>query len=192
MGFSFSGRGRTVSGTLSLLVLAFALPAQAELLIDCDEGQLGGDAYDRGFYVPEFPGVTFDRVDLAFSSKAGGSFTVSLTARAGTYDGPLLGVSEATVTLSGGIDNNVVTSFLFPSPVVTEGSTVTFAIHPVAGGTDLYYAVGAFRECPIVQTEGTTPPLDVWRRDGIRIQIFGSRETPVEETTWGRVKTCYR
>lgn len=73
-----------------------------------------------------------------------------------------------------------------------QGSIVTFAINPASGGGDLYYAVDPTSDWPVVQTEGTTPPLDTWRRDGIRIRLFGEGETPVEEATWGRIKATYR
>ena len=145
-------------------------------LIDCG-GAPSGDQLFRGFYVPGFPGTTLDRVTLHFSSSTAGLYTISLTARDGTYDGTILGTATATVTLTANDLANVATTFTFPSPAVTKGSTVTFSLALVSGpgGGVVFYSVPALGDatCPVVQTNGTNPPLDTFRRQGVHVKIEG-------------------
>ncbi len=149
-------------------------------LIDCGAG-VGGDLIDRGFYVASFPGTRLDRATLYLSALTAGTYTFSLTARSGTYSGTVLGTAAATVTLTANDLANVATTFTFPSPAVTQGSTVTFAIAQTAGptGAEVFYAVPPTGNpaCPVVQTNGTTPPLDTFRRQGVNVKIEGG--TPV-------------
>jgi hypothetical protein len=166
--------------TLGLAPIPSTAHSSRTLLIDCDEGQTGGDFIYRGFYIPDYPGSTLDRVDLYFSSYAAGTYTLSLTVRSGTYDGPLIGMAQATVTLTSDSHNNIETSFVFPS-VPVPPDIVTFAIGLVSGPTNPYYAVNPTSEtCPIIQTHYTNPPLDTVRRHGIRIRVFGQPPTALD------------
>jgi hypothetical protein len=136
----------------------------------------GADLYYRGFYLPDYPGVNLTYVVLYFSARTAGTYSFSLTAREGSYDGRLLGTSTETVTLSDS-DSDFRTAY-FPfsqSPTVTPGSIVTFAINITSGpGTDVYYATGTSNsDCSVVQTNNTTPPLDTVRRNGIAVLIYG-------------------
>lgn len=187
--------GRWLVFVLLLSVAAVAAPSSvaATVLIDCLDGISGVDAFERGFYVPAFPGTALEGVDLLFSAFTGGVYTITLTARADTYDGPLIGTSQTTVTLTSDINAFVEGNFAFPSSFVTEGSTVTFALSLVSGPEEPLYAVTTNVDpCVIIQTQGTTPPLDTWRRYGIRARIHGQESTPIQGATWGRVKTDYR
>ncbi|HXF95462.1 MAG TPA: hypothetical protein VNI61_05105 [Gemmatimonadales bacterium] len=148
-------------------------------LIDCGVGT-GGDLIGQGFYVARFPGTRLDRVTLYLSARTAGTYTFSLTARSGTYDGSVLGVATATVALSADDQANVATAFTFRSPAVTQGSTVTFTLAQTEGpaGAEVFYAVpGSLPTgdpgCPVSQTEGTTPPLDTFRRQGVHVRIEG-------------------
>jgi hypothetical protein len=136
----------------------------------------GGDLYYRGFYLPDYPGVNLTYVVLYFSAGTAGTYSFSLTAREGSYNGRLIGTSTTSVTLSD-VDGDFRTGY-FPfsqSPTVTQGSTVTFAINITSGpGTNVYYATDTSSgDCPIVQTNNTTPPLDTVRRNGIAVLIYG-------------------
>ena len=131
--------------------------------------QPGGDGIDRGFHVPSFPGSALSQVDLFFSTSIAGDYTLSLTAFAGTYDGPIIGTSSATVALTADVLANVQTAFLFPSPPVTPGSTVAFRVGLTGGaGGSVFYALGLTDpDCAqIVETEGTSPPLSTPRGGG--------------------------
>ena len=60
---------------------------------------------------------------------AAGVYTISLTARAGAYDGAPIGTSTATATL--GTTTSIPVTFTFPStPTIVSGTLVTFAITP--------------------------------------------------------------
>jgi hypothetical protein len=170
----------TASGSaLSSPVTFTATGVIPTTLINCGAG-VGGDLISRGFYVAAFPGTRLDRVTLYMSARTAGTYTFSLTARGGTYSGTVLGTARATVTLTANDQANVATIFTFPSPAVTQGSTVTFTIAQTAGpsGAEVFYAVpGALPtgdpNCPVVETEGTTPPLDIVRRQGVNVKIEG-------------------
>ncbi len=118
---------------------------------------------------------------LYLSALTAGTYTFSLTARGGTYGGSILATAAATVTLTSDGNANVATTFVFPSPGVTSGTTVTFAIVETGGptGATVFYAVppNGNPDCPVVETEGTTPPLDTFRRQGVNVKIEGA--TPV-------------
>jgi len=117
-----------------------------------------------------------DNVTLHFSANTAGTYTFSLTARTGTYDGAVLGTATATATLTADILANVATTFRFSPTAVTEGSTVTFAIGELSGpaGGVVFYSVPVNDPaCPVVQTNGTTPPLDSNRRQGVHVKIEG-------------------
>ncbi len=181
---------------LLLCFAAFATPQSgvAAVLIDCvDASSLIADYIDRGFYIPAFPGSALDEVDLFFSATTAGDYTILLTARADTYDGTVIGTSQITVTLTSDMHTLVEGNFAFPSPFVTENSTVTFAMSLVSGPELPYFAVNTIVDpCVIVETNGTSPPLDTFRRQGIQARIHGQESTPIHEATWGRVKTDYR
>jgi hypothetical protein len=155
-------------------------------LIDCPVSD-PGDEITRGFYVPNYPGITLNQVDLRFSSSVAGTYTFSLTARRDAYNGPLVGISTATATLPADENTAVSTSFFFPSSRVPPGSTLTFAISNTAGPATprVLYDVGTGGlnnpdspfppNCEVIETEGTSPPLDDFRRNGVGVDIFGAR-----------------
>jgi len=144
----------------------------------------GGDFIDRGFYLPAYPGRLLSRVRLWLSTDTAGTYTISLTARAGTYGGPVIGTTTATVSLPAGRGLQTPVNFDFAPAAVTPGTTVTFAMTQVSpAGLDLYYEVGVCdgpcaTPSPFIETEGTTPPLDTLRRNGVSALIFDTRPPP--------------
>lgn len=154
----------------------YTVVAALTLPIAC-RGDAGGDLISRGFYVPGYPGTSINQATLHFAAGTAGDYTFSLTARSGTYDGPLLGTATASVTLTADDQANVATTFGFEGLAVTPGTTVTFAIAQVAGpGGSVFYSVADLEDptCPVIQTDGTTPPLDTFRRQGVQVTIEGS------------------
>jgi hypothetical protein len=152
------------------------------LPLTCAAEPSGGDRYFRGFYFPDYPGTSLARVDLQFSGDIAGSYTLSLTARANSYDGRKIGRAEVTVGLSGR-STYVPAEFVFPSTseLVENESTITFEIEIEAypDGVDpsnilVFYKVPSAGDpdCPIVETNGTLPPLDTSRRDGVWLTIY--------------------
>jgi hypothetical protein len=72
--------------------------------------------------------------------------------------------------------------FEFDGAPVTPGGTVTFALEQLGGLGSAYYDIGpcglsdpgCAELCSgeIVQTNGTTPPLDTHRRESVGIRVF--------------------
>lgn len=138
----------------------------------------GGDFTTRGFYVKNYPGNSLNKVRLYPMTRTPGSYTLTLTARGGAYNGTVIGTATATASLT---NSNQPVDFVFASPTVTTGSTVTFQIGVTGPGSDVYYSVGpclsdwkcTYPGTQVVETEGTSPPLDTDRRNSVGVQLFG-------------------
>lgn len=168
-------------GGAILLTLAAACGSQKSLgpvvdLITCPPASNGGDRIDRGFYVGSFPGVSLKEVHLWLSADSAGSYDILLTAQRGSFAGALIGSATATVTLNGNLADTAQVTFDFGGRSVPKGSVVAFSLDAVSGpGGTVYYVVQTTNSaCPVTETEGTSPPLDVDRRAGIGVRITGS------------------
>ena len=158
---------------LTLVLVLLALVGRADTLLVCTNGDTG-DLYFRGFYVPSYPGNSLDSARLVFTSPTAGSYNVRLTVRSNTYDGIVLGSDTTTFNLVSSTDRAV--TFNFPSIRIRENSRVCFILTIVSGpDTALYYGVGPTTGgCPtVIETEGTTPPLDTFRRNGVLLTLTG-------------------
>src|SRR6266850_6307467 len=111
---SKSGRLNGVIHTLAILsiIVLTTLAGHAETLLVCTNGSTG-DFFDRGFYVPSYPGNSLDSARLVFSSPTAGSYNVRLTVRSNTYDGIVLGSDTTTFNLA--ISTDLPVTFNFPS-----------------------------------------------------------------------------
>jgi Ca2+-binding RTX toxin-like protein len=144
--------------------------ASAQTVVSCPFAGSSGDQVSRGFYVTNYPGTNIDKVTLAYDTSTAGTYAITVTARAGTYDGPIIGTSAASVSLPAGTTPSVPVSFAFGGVLATQGSTITFSQSATGPGT-LFYDVGV-GPCPgVTQTNGTTPPLDTTRRDSVGLTI---------------------
>ncbi|HJR58889.1 MAG TPA: lectin-like protein [Vicinamibacterales bacterium] len=152
-------------------------------------GSLNGDLISRGFYHPSYPGQLISTVRVFLSSDVDGNYTVSMTARAGAYDGPLVGTATATVNLNGSATLPTPVDFHFAPAAVTPGTLLTFSMVQVSpapdGLPDVLYHRGACdfsaacpTPSPFKETEGTTAPLDTFRRNGVSAIIFDTRPLP--------------
>jgi hypothetical protein len=145
--------------------------------IDCDH-QTSGDHLRRGFLVTQVPTGRLTEVVIYASSNTAGTYTLLMTCRADSYNGTVIGQSRREITLSGDVDDNQPVRFLFPLPLITADSVLTFAMSysPTAQGS-VYYAKNTcgescYDECPIAETEGTTPPLDTFRGHGMGVDLY--------------------
>ncbi len=131
----------------------------AETLLSCT-GLPGGDFYDRGFYLPTYPGNSLDSVRLEFSSTDTGNYSVTLTVRKNTYDGTVLAASTANFTITGTYPQNEPVTFVFPSTRIAKGSRICFSMSlDNAPGTTLYYSVPGFTGgCTSVGTDRRHQP----------------------------------
>ena len=128
--------------------------------------------------------VGIESVEVYISSRDPGSHQVRLEARLNAYDGAIIASDSQTRTLSG--VNMDTESFLYDmgGVAVTPGSTAVFTlIVESAPGTQQVFAAmdpalhplggGGGAGCDMIETEGTAPPLDVLRRNGMWIRING-------------------
>jgi hypothetical protein len=153
---------------LSVLIAAFLpLMAAADTIINSPFGG-SSDGIDRGFYVLSYGASSLGTVQLAYDSNVAGagSYQVTLTARQGTYNGPLINAITMTFSVIGGfgLANETVVTYDFAGVSVVPGGTITFAQTQVSGPGTLLYDVGmAPYPAGLVETDGTTSPLDTPR-----------------------------
>src|SRR5215475_15102738 len=77
-----------------------ATPLQAQV-VSCPPNGSGGDLVDRGFYVQNYGASTLGSVTLQYIAFTAGEYTMSLTANAGAYDGPLIATGTVKVNVGG-------------------------------------------------------------------------------------------
>lgn len=169
---------------VAFLAAAFAgiLPAHAAVLAECAFLGSGGDNLSRGFYLSAFPGDTVDTVMLAHRSATTGERTIRLTMRLQNYGGPVLAVAETVAW----VDNDISpTIFRFDGRKVAPGVPLAFTQEVVAGDDNVVYDVGEGTCTNITQTDGSTPPLDDFRRATVGIMVTGSSTDLTNVTTFG-------
>ena len=156
-----------VSFVIALTILSVASVSTGQVIFSCPFQGGSGDHVDRGFYLQSYPGSNLGTVQLGYWSPIGGSYSAFLTARLGAYDGPIIGSTQTkNFNLTASVQTLV--TYDFGGASVPFGSTVTFS---QSGPDDLYYDVGV-GPCPgIIQTDGTSAPLDVFRRDTVGVVI---------------------
>ena len=135
----------------------------------------GGDLLERGFYVSNYAGTNIDTVTLRYVTSVPGIYTVTLSARLGSYNGPLIGSSTAPLLVPSPSQD---LTFHFDAAPVPLGSTITFT-QSVVGPGGLFYDVGngglgdaTYAGCPgVIETEGAVPTLDSFRRASVGLRI---------------------
>jgi hypothetical protein len=174
---------------LGLFVFPWATPAAAQgTVVTCPFSGSGGDLIERGFYVSNYPGTNIRSVTLRYSAFVEGTYLIALNAHLGSYDGPVIGAAYGQATLTGGLVQEEVV-FQFGGAPVPTGSTIAFTQNG-GGPSALFYDIGlgglgdpSFAGCPgVVETEGTTPPLDEFRRGSVGV-IITEAPTPAQAHT---------
>lgn len=178
----YSGRTVMMTGLAGMLML-FATPmAHADITIFSDPfAGSSGDDISRGFFLQSYPGTNLSTVTLEYTTNLTGSYTTSLTARLGTYNGTIIGATQTvTNTLTAG--GRTIVTYNFGGVSVPPGSVVTFTqvlVNGPGGFVDYDIGTGA---AGIIETNGTTPPLDTYRGSSVGIivtQTGGTPATPV-------------
>ena len=157
--------------------------------VDCGKGDGDGDDFGRGFYHPRYPGRSLSQVDLYLSSSATGGmpapYTLQLTAKAGGFNGPVIGTSTVTVYLGGTTGPNLPTHFVFAgTPAVRQNSPVTFQLNVLGNptGAALSFNIGTCKvgdthcssPCPIVETNDASGTFSTFRRQACGVAIIGN------------------
>lgn len=175
---------------IAQLAIAIACPslgasAHAATLYSCPGDPSGAsDNTSRGFHVINYPGTTLDDLSLRYFAGSGdGSYSITLTAHLGSYDGPVIGTTQQqTVMLSGSAGTPV--TYQFGGVSVPAGSTVAFTqtvvSGPIANASARYDTglVGGYC-ADVIQTDGTNAPLDLFRRPTVGVTITGAASAPI-------------
>jgi hypothetical protein len=175
-------RALSIIGTICLLLggsaAAWSTSRTLTALCTLSGNTSNADLLSRGIYITGYPGNNLAQVELAYVASNGhhGQYAISLTARRGSFGGPIIG-STQTVTvddvgdIAGGAYSFVF--FDFGGAPVTPGDTITFThtFEQQSGtsGGELYFNVGG-GSCPgVFETNATNPPLDTVIRDSAAI-----------------------
>jgi hypothetical protein len=164
-----------LAATLALALLATGVPLRAatSTVVSCPFST-GGDNISRGFYLSGYGGTNLRTVSLAYTANTAGTYTVTLVAHRGAYNGPVLGTQNATLTLNPGFFTTA--AFDFGGVAVPTGVTVAFT--QSASGGPLFFNVGPCQpgascsSCPgVVETTDTTAPLSTTYRQSVGVTV---------------------
>ena len=160
-------RTTLIAMTIAAATLMFVREAGAEevTIASCTPTDPGGDQISRAFYFADFPGNNLGTVTVGLSGTVGG-YVFTLTARANSFDGPVIGTAQAGAAITGTMAPIV---FDFGGAPVVPGTTVTFKITQTndAGASPVVYESTGTSPCPITETNDSTPPLDSNRRPNV-------------------------
>jgi hypothetical protein len=172
---------RPLLGALAAMFVLFGAVsvARGAVMVECELAGTGGDDLSRGFYVDDYAGATLSSVRLVHKASVAGPRILRLSARAGGYNGPVLGHSYVNRTI--GTDPTV-TNFRFDDVPVTPGTRIAFIQIVVIGDEDVSYDVGTEPCDDVTQTDGITGAIDVFRRGSVGVLIDGSPPDPVSTT----------
>ena len=149
------------------------------LVASCPFSGQGSAGLEHGFYFTGYPGTNLSLVTLGYSTSTPGLFSISLTARRGAYDGPMIGVTQtATVHVPAPPAETLVT-FDFGGAPVTRGDTIAFTQTGSELSSDndsfgnLFYDAGRGScNSSVFETVGTRPPLDAVAGAGVGVAIY--------------------
>ena len=158
----------TISGAATGLNGPIAVAVAPATVVSCPANGGGGDRTDRGFYVTDYGAGTLGTVTLQYFGASAGTYTVSLTANNGTYNGPLIGTATVTAAVASAGDTPLPFNF---GVAVAPGSTIAFTQSLVSGPDSLFFDTGTGPCAGVTETNGTTPPLDMFRRNSVALMI---------------------
>ncbi|MFO1281353.1 MAG: hypothetical protein U1F51_02630 [Burkholderiales bacterium] len=167
------GRIRWLHGVvLGVAMIAATTDIDAATVVDCPFGGTG-DGLGRGFYVSTYAGDTVDTVTLGYHAVATpGLRSIRLTMRATSFDGPILGVTGALVNLTTGPFTPA--RFHFEGVRVPRNGLLAFQHEVILGDDAVSFDTGV-GPCPgVTETQGTSAPIDVPRRDSVGLVIAGA------------------
>lgn len=168
-------RAAVLSVLLSVAAAGAGRAITWQTMASCPFSGDPGDSISRGIYVTNYAGNNLSSVDLAYQADAAGWWSITLTARRGSFDGPLIGTPQ-TATASVPTSGEVHVVFDFGGAPVAPGDTITFthsAQRLDGASSNLHYDIG--NNTPacanIIETNGTTPPLSTVRRNTVGIVL---------------------
>lgn len=143
---------------LAAVLLAAALPLSATVSVvySCpSSGHAGNhDSVSNGFYVQGLNAVNLHSVLIYYTTDTDGLYTLHLTARDGSYGGPVIGSTQTqVVSLSSSADTPV--TWTFGDAAFTPGHTAAF-IHSASGPGGVQYNLQPALCSGDVETVGTS------------------------------------
>jgi hypothetical protein len=172
-----------VLATLLLVSGSAAGAVTYQAAVNCAFSADAGDDVSRGFYVTNYGATNLGEVELLYSASVDGFYRVVLEAHRGSFDGPLIG-SPQIATPFVVSTSQTFTLFDFNGAPVTPGDTIAFTqtYQQISGGTtgSLTYNIGSpGQSCPdVFETNGTSPPLDSFRRHAVGLLIRSQVASP--------------
>jgi hypothetical protein len=161
----------TTSGILIFTDVPLTFQATLGTVVSCPANGGGGDLIQRGFYVTGYGAGTLGAVTLQYVAQTAGTYTVALTANDGAYNGAVIGTAMVSAAVATSGDTPITFNF---GAAVTPGSTIAFSQALLSGPGSLFFDTGV-GPCPgVTETDGTTPPLDVFRRNSVALLITAS------------------
>jgi hypothetical protein len=179
---------RVFAFVVASFIATISLSAHAQVGASCPiDPSSNGDDQTRGFYVTNYQATTLNTVTEEAWASVAGTYTMSIVAHSGTYNGPVIGSASVTVALPGSGPSLTPFTYNFGGAPVALGSTIAFAQNISAGpGAQVFINTG-LGPCPnVTETEGTTPPLDIFRRQSYGVTVSGNPVpvVPVPSLTW--------
>lgn len=169
-----------------LLLVVAPLTARAQSIVFSSPFGGRGDLLHRGFYLTSFGGSNLGTVTLGYATTVDGLYTTSLTPRLGAFDGALIGSTQTLNTFLGTAMTLV--TYDFGGASVPTGSVVTFTQELIGGPSPSVFFdygtgdLGAPGNTGIVETGGTTAPLDEFRRSTVGVIVTQVQTVPEPST----------
>jgi hypothetical protein len=150
------------------------------LAVSCPFYGQGYADLSHGFYVTGYPGNNLSLVTLGYNTSTPGLFSISLTARRNSYDGPMIGTTQtATVNVGNVTSGETFVTFDFGGAPVTYGDTITFTqtwnqLSDTNNGFGFLFYDAGRGNCSsgVFETVYTSPPLDVVDGKGVGVSIY--------------------
>ncbi|HLX07372.1 MAG TPA: hypothetical protein VKY89_05880 [Thermoanaerobaculia bacterium] len=170
---------RCILTTLAVLAILGGQPLSAQgyvSVVSCPFFGVAETDIFHGIYITQYQGTNLSKVTLGYSSDESGLFSISLTARRGSFAGPMIGSTQtATVNLTA--HSETLVTFDFGGAPVTRGDTITFTqrgsqLTSTNGQFgSLFFDLGRTACTGVFATQTTTPPLDFVVNDGVGIGV---------------------
>ncbi|MGV3707415.1 MAG: PEP-CTERM sorting domain-containing protein [Gemmatimonas sp.] len=171
---------------VALLLVVAPLTAHAQSIVFSSAFGGGGDQLRRGFYLTSYGGTNLGTVTLGYYGQVQGVHTTSLTARLGAYDGAIIGSTQTLNTFLG--TGMTLVTYDFGGAFVPTGSVVTFTQALLGGPSEFVFYdhgtgdLGAPGNTGVVETNGTTAPLDEFRRSTVGVIVTQVQVVPEPST----------
>jgi MYXO-CTERM domain-containing protein len=138
-------------------------------LTDCmTDGGNSGDNPDRAFYLQNFPAQNLGTLTLAIVNDSAGGETVTVTAHHATFDGAVIGAVSASLSAAGAGDRRL--AFDFGGVPTIPGDTIALAVTYVTDAGGIFLDTGN-SPCAAVETNGSSAPLDTFRRNSMGVIV---------------------